>query len=83
MRKNELILDKFSQPQNHPLVIAKMVYEMIHKETHVNEVIKKISKKRKNKFNAIDEARIIKSIGLLIGLGMVSYYKGFIRQTCN
>ena len=78
MRENSMLLDKFSTPSNHPLLIAKMVYEKIGKECHINDIIKNIQNKRKTQGNLQDEARIIQAIGLLIALDKIEYYKGYL-----
>ena len=78
MRKNSFLLDKFSSPTNHPLFISMVVYKSIKTEVHINELIKRILKSRKMEGNSIDEARIIKSISLLVLLGLIDYYKGFV-----
>ena len=80
MRKNELLLDKFSQPQNHPLLVAKQVYDTISAELQINELIRKTLKKRKQKDNIADEARILIAIGNLIALGKLRYYRGHVSK---
>lgn len=80
MRKNELLLDKFSMPNQHPLLLAKQVYDILKKEMYVDDLIEKVLKKRKQSTNVIDEARVLKGIGLLIALGKVDYYKGFLYK---
>ena len=81
MRKNELVLDKISTPQNHALFISMQIYEFTESELHINDLVKRVLRKRKQARNVNDEARILKSIGLLIGLGKLSYYKGYIYRT--
>lgn len=80
MKSNELILDKFSVPQHNILYVGMQVYNFTEKEIHINELIKRMLRKRRNQGNTIDEVRIIKAVGLLIGLGKLSYYKGFVYR---
>lgn len=81
MKENSMLLDKFSSPSNHPLLIAKMVHEKIEKECHVDDVIKDIQKQRKTYGSLQDEVRIIQAIGLLIALKKVEYYKGYLYKS--
>lgn len=76
-----MLLDKFSVVRNHPLVVSKTIFESFDRETHLNDLIKKVMRRRKTEGNIIDEARIIKSIGFLISLGKVGYYKGFVYKS--
>lgn len=80
MTKNEFFLDKFSQLQNHPMLIAELVYKTLNKETHINDLIPKLQKKRKKQFNIADESRILLSVGMLVALGKVKYYKGHLSK---
>ena len=80
MNPNELILDKFSVPQHNLLYVGMQVYDSTEKEIHINELIKRMLRKRRNKGNTVDEVRIIKAVGLLIGLGKLAYYKGFVYR---
>lgn len=80
MKENSLLLDKFSSPYNHPLLIAKMAYELIGKECHIDDTIKSMQKKRKTRGNLQDEVRIIQAIGLLIALNQIHYYKGYLHR---
>lgn len=80
MRKNELLLDKLSQPQNHQLFIAELVFKILESEMHINDLIKKVQRRRGTKDNPSDEARIIKAVGLMIGLGKIKYYKGIVYR---
>lgn len=80
MIKNEFLLDKFSQIQNHPMLIAEFVYKNLKKETHLNELIPKLQRKRKKQFNIIEESRILLAIGMLVALGKVRYYKGHVSK---
>lgn len=80
MRENSMLLDKFSSPNNHPLLIAKMVHEKIGKECHVDDVIKGIQKKRKTLGSLQDEVRVIQAIGLLVALKKIEYYKGYLYK---
>ena len=81
MKKNELILDKFSVPQNHPLFVAMQVFNCGQNEIHINDLIERALRLRKNTGNLNDEMRVIKAVGLLIGLGKIGYYKGFVYRT--
>ena len=81
MKKNEFILDKFSVPQNHPLFIAMQVFSCNENEIHINDLIERVLRLRKNSENLNDEVRIIKAVALLIGLGKIGYYKGFVYKT--
>lgn len=79
MRKSRIAMDKFSLPQNNPLVVAKQIYQSFtKKEIHLDELILRVSRKRKSSMNVSDEARIIQAIGLLIAIGKLDYYKGFV-----
>lgn len=80
MKKNEFLLDKFSQPQNHPLLVAKQVYDTTSSEVQINDLIQKTLRKRKQKDNLADEARILIAIGNLIALGKLRYYKGHVSK---
>jgi len=88
MTKNSLLLDKFSIVKNHPLLVAKDVFNNFEKEIHINDLIERVLRKRKttykltdeNSENAIDEARIIQAIGTLIAMDRAGYYKGFVYK---
>jgi hypothetical protein len=80
MKQSELILDKFSIPQHNILYIGMQVYNLTQNEIHINELIKRTLRKRKNKGNTSDEIRIIKAVGLMIGLGKLGYYRGFVYK---
>ena len=80
MKTNNFHLDKFSVPQNNPLLIGMQVYRATEKEIHTNDLIKRIQKKRKNIGNVADEARILRAAGMLIGLGQLAYYKGYVYR---
>ena len=71
-------MDKFSLPQHNLLYVGMQVYELVKKEVHINDLVKRVLKKRKNSWNVTDETRVIKAVGLLIGLGKLGYYKGFV-----
>ena len=81
MKENSLLLDKFSSPNNHPLLLAKMVYDRIGRENHVDNVVRDIQKKRKTQGSLQDEVRIIQAIGLLIALQKIEYYKGYLYKS--
>jgi hypothetical protein len=89
MKANNLTLDKFSTVKNNPLLIAKDVFENFDKEIHLNDLIKRIIRKRRSKYkvkdlnhaNVIEEARILQAIGLLVVIGKVGYYQGFIFKS--
>ncbi|AZZ35417.1 hypothetical protein CIK05_00920 [Bdellovibrio sp. qaytius] len=80
MKKNELLLDKLSLPQNHPLYIAMQAYKATEKEIHIDDLIKRVQRKRRSINSLSDEARILKAVGILIHLGKLKYYKGFIYR---
>jgi hypothetical protein len=80
MKKSDLIMDKFSSPENHPLFMGMQLYGFTEKEIHVNDLIKKVQKLRDKLGNLNDESRILKAIGMLVGLGKLNYYKGFIYR---
>lgn len=75
--KSELLLNNFSSPQNHALLIAKQVFESLERELHINDLVKRVARKRKTTANIVDEARIIQAVGFLIAVKRVKYYKGF------
>ena len=80
MKRSEFIMDKFSSPQNNLLYVGMLVYDLTEKEIHINQLIERALRKRKNSGNVTDEARVLKAVGLLIGLGKLSYYRGFIYR---
>jgi hypothetical protein len=80
MKPSELILNKFSAPQHNLLYIGMQVYNSTENEIHINELIKRMLRKRKNRNNTSDEIRIIKAVGLMIGLGKLGYYRGFVYR---
>ncbi|MDA9231211.1 hypothetical protein N9O56_01415 [Rickettsiales bacterium] len=80
MKENSMLLDKFSSPNNHPLLIAKIVHEKISKETHVNDVIRRVQSMRKTIGSLQDEVRILQAIGLLIALQKIEYYRGYLYK---
>jgi hypothetical protein len=80
MKANELILDKFSVPQHNLLYVGKQVYNSTESEIHIDELIKRVLRKRRNQGNFSDEIRVIKAIGLMIGLGKLGYYRGFVYR---
>jgi hypothetical protein len=80
MRKNEFLLDKFSQPQNHPLLVAKQVHEAINEEIHLNDLIKPVLRKRKQKDNLAYVARVLIAVGNLVALGRLRYYRGHLSK---
>lgn len=80
MKPNELICDKFSVPQHNLLYVGMQVYQHAQNEIHINELTRQLLRKRKSAGNTNDEVRIIKAIGLLIGLGKLGYYKGFVYR---
>jgi len=73
-------MDKFSVPQHNLLYVGMQVYGLTVKEIHINDLVSRALKKRKNSGNITDETRIIKAVGLLIGLGKLGYYKGFVYR---
>lgn len=81
MRKNSFVLDKFSVPQNHPLYVGMQVYPFTEKEIHINDLVHKVLGKRRSFTSPADEARVILGIGLLIALGKIEYYRGFLYRT--
>lgn len=80
MKKSEYVLDKLSWPKNHPMVVSMNVMTSISGEIHINDLLLRIMRKRKSSGNVIDEARILRAIGLLIAMDKVEYYKGLIRK---
>lgn len=76
--KSEFLLDKLSLPQNHPLWVAKQTFVSIKKEVHVNDLVTRVLRKRDSLGNLTDEARVLRSIGLLISMGKLRYYKGYL-----
>jgi len=80
MKANELILDKFSLPQHNLLYVGKQVYDLTGSEVHIDELITRVLRKRKNQGNTSDEIRVIKAVGLLIGIGKLGYYRGFVYR---
>lgn len=73
-------MDKFSVPQHNPLYVGMQIYNLTESEIHINELIKRVLRKRKNRGNASDEIRVIKAVGLMIGLGKLGYYRGFVYR---
>ena len=80
MKRSELIMDKFSLPQHNLLYVGMLVYGLTKKEIHINDLVKRALRKRKNSGNITDETRLIKAVGLLIGLGKLGYYRGFVYR---
>jgi len=80
MKPSELTLDKFSTPQHNLLYVGMQVYNATQNEIHINELIKRVLRKRKNQENTSDETRVIKAVGLMIGIGKLGYYKGYIYR---
>lgn len=80
MSRNELLLNKFSVPNHNLFAVSMQVYQHTEREIHVDEVINRVLKKRKQAGNLEDEVRIVKAIGLLIGVGAIDYYQGHIRR---
>lgn len=80
MNRSEFLLDKFSLPQHNLLFIGIVVYNIANHEIHINDLVIRALKKRKNSGNVIDESRVLKATGLLIGLGILGYYKGFVYR---
>ena len=80
MKPSEFVLDKFSVPQHNLLYVGMQVYRYTEKEIHINELTKRVLRRRKNTGNTTDEARVIKAIGLLIGFGKLGYYRGFVYR---
>ena len=80
MKPSEMILDKFSVPQHNLLYVGMQVYDSTVSEIHINVLINRVLRKRKNQSNTSDEIRVIKSVGLMIGLGKLGYYRGFVYR---
>lgn len=80
MKRSELVMDKFSLPQHNLLYVGMQVYGLTEKEIHINDLIRRALRKRKNSGNATDETRVVKAVGLLIGLGKLGYYRGFVYR---
>jgi len=80
MRPSELVMDKFSLPQHNLLYLGMQVYALTENEVHINDLVRRALRKRKNAGNLTDEARVIKAVGMLIGLGKLGYYKGFVYR---
>jgi len=80
MRPNELIMDKFTAPQHNLLYIGMQVHKEVRTEIHIDTLIERVLRRRKNARNISDEIRVIKAIGLLIGLGVLGYYKGYVYK---
>ena len=78
MKRSELVMDKFSLPQHNLLYVGMQIYGLTEKEVHINDLVRRALKKRKNSGNITDESRVIKAVGLLIGLGKLGYYRGFV-----
>lgn len=80
MNRSALVMDKFSLPQHNLLCLGMQVYGLTEKEIHINDLIRRALRKRKNSGNITDETRIVKAVGLLIGLGKLGYYRGFVYR---
>lgn len=80
MEENYFLLDKFSSPKNHPLILGRLIFRQIKNVMDIDDLIKKVLKKRKSEFNVIDEARIIQAIGMLYSMGKINYYKGKVSK---
>ena len=80
MKRSELVMDKFSLPQHNLLYVGMQVYGLTKKEIHINDLISRALRKRKNSGNIMDETRVVKAVGFLIGLGKLGYYRGFVYR---
>jgi hypothetical protein len=80
MNRSDLVMDKFSLPQHNLLYVGMQVYGLTDKEIHINDLVRRALRKRKNSGNITDETRVIKAVGFLIGLGKLGYYRGFVYR---
>lgn len=81
MRKNSLLLDKFSIPSNHVIFISMQIMKTFRKrEIHLSELVNKVLMSRNGVENIEDESRVLKAMGFLILQGKIEYCRGMISK---